>query len=188
MWSGVFLFLRSRPKGMFSPQGDHSPHPLRELLCQSKGEECMQSAMSLSGSLLFGEKCMDATKIWESEYWAFSCCRARVRAWFALLVVIKTCSQWVWNSTTAALHNFSRISRCSRGVRSLVVCSWGQMKISPSKSDAIVLSWKREDCLLLLAQVEEFTHPWVMLLSGRRLEQEICRQISSLLETEKHKC
>lgn len=58
MWSGVFLFLRSRPNGLFWPQGDHSPHPLREVLCQIKGEECMPCAMRLSGSLNFSEKCM----------------------------------------------------------------------------------------------------------------------------------
>lgn len=57
MWSGVFLFLRSRPKGLFWPQGDHSPHPLREVFCQSKGEECFPCAMSLPGSLNFSKKC-----------------------------------------------------------------------------------------------------------------------------------
>lgn len=81
-----------------SSQGGTSPKQSRGVcaVCNVK--------MSLSGSLNFSEKCMGATKIWESGYWRFSC--RRVRAWFALLVVIKTCSQWVWNSITDALCPF----------------------------------------------------------------------------------
>ena len=51
-------------------------------------------------------------------------------------------------------------------------------RISTSKSEAKVFSWKRVDCQLQvggesLLQVEEFKYPCVLFMSGGRKEQQI---------------
>ena len=58
------------------------------------------------------------------------------------------------------------------------------MKISTSKSEAMVLSRKRVDCPLrvgaeVLSQVEEFKYLGISFMSERRMEQEIDRRIGA---------
>ena len=58
------------------------------------------------------------------------------------------------------------------------------MRISTSKSEAMVLSWKRVDCPLQvggesLPQVEEFKYLRVLLMSEGKMEQEIDRWIGA---------
>ena len=58
------------------------------------------------------------------------------------------------------------------------------MKISTSKSEAMVLDWKKVACSLqvrgeLLPQLEKFKYLGVLFTSEGRLEREIDRQISA---------
>ncbi|TWW61064.1 hypothetical protein D4764_05G0011540 [Takifugu flavidus] len=58
------------------------------------------------------------------------------------------------------------------------------MKISTSKSEAMVLNRKKVECLLrvkeeILPQVEEFKYLGVLFTSEGRMEQEIDRRISA---------
>ncbi|TWW56724.1 hypothetical protein D4764_08G0007110 [Takifugu flavidus] len=58
------------------------------------------------------------------------------------------------------------------------------MKISTSKSEAMVLSWKKVECLLrvkeeILPQVEEFKYLGVLFTSEGRMEQEVDRRIGA---------
>ena len=58
------------------------------------------------------------------------------------------------------------------------------MRISTSKSEAMVLNWKKVACSLwvggeLLPQVEEFKYLGVLFKSEGRMEREINRRISA---------
>ena len=58
------------------------------------------------------------------------------------------------------------------------------MRISTSKSEARVLSWKRVDCLLQvggesLPQVEEFKYLGVFFMDEGKMEREINRRIGA---------
>ncbi|TWW62414.1 hypothetical protein D4764_04G0010610 [Takifugu flavidus] len=58
------------------------------------------------------------------------------------------------------------------------------MRISTSKSEAMVLDWKKVECLLrvkeeILPQVEEFKYLGVLFTSGGRMEREIDRRIGA---------
>lgn len=59
------------------------------------------------------------------------------------------------------------------------------MRVSISKSEAVVLSWKRMDCLLwvgseLLPKVEQFKYLLVLLKSEGRLKHKIDRWIGAV--------
>ncbi|TWW73526.1 hypothetical protein D4764_15G0009200 [Takifugu flavidus] len=64
-------------------------------------------------------------------------------------------------------------------------CEAAGMRISTSKSEAMVLSWKKVECLLrvkeeLLPQVEEFKYLGVLFTSEGKMEQEIDRRIGAV--------
>ncbi|TWW81097.1 hypothetical protein D4764_01G0009120 [Takifugu flavidus] len=68
--------------------------------------------------------------------------------------------------------------------RFTTTCEAAGMKISTSKSEAMVLNRKKVECLLrvkeeILPQVEEFKYPGVLFTSEGRMEQEIDRQIGA---------
>ncbi|TWW64116.1 hypothetical protein D4764_03G0011240 [Takifugu flavidus] len=68
--------------------------------------------------------------------------------------------------------------------RFAAACEAAGMKISTSKSEAMVLNWKKVECLLrvkekILPQVEEFMYLGVLFTSERRMEQEIDRWIGA---------
>ncbi|TKS65587.1 NLR family CARD domain-containing protein 3 CARD15-like protein [Collichthys lucidus] len=63
-------------------------------------------------------------------------------------------------------------------------CEAAGMRISTSKSEAIVLGWKRVECSLrvgdeVLPQMDEFKYPGVLFTSEGRMEREIDRRISA---------
>ena len=63
-------------------------------------------------------------------------------------------------------------------------CEVAGMRISTSKSETMVLSWKWVGCLLwvgseVLPQVEEFKYFWVLFMSDGRREREIDRRIGA---------
>ena len=65
-------------------------------------------------------------------------------------------------------------------------CEVAGMKISTSKSEAMVLDWKRVDCPIkvrgeLLPQVEEYKYLGVFFTSEGKMEQEIDGQIGAAL-------
>ncbi|TWW81090.1 hypothetical protein D4764_01G0009050 [Takifugu flavidus] len=62
--------------------------------------------------------------------------------------------------------------------RFAAACEAAGMKISTSKSEAMVLNRKKMECLLL-PQVEEFNYLGVLFTSERRMEQEIDRRIGA---------
>ncbi|TWW56354.1 hypothetical protein D4764_08G0003410 [Takifugu flavidus] len=69
--------------------------------------------------------------------------------------------------------------------RFTTACEAAGMKISTSKSEAMVLNWKKVECLLrvkeqILPQVEEFKHLGVLFTSEGRMEQEIDRRIGAV--------
>ncbi|TWW71606.1 hypothetical protein D4764_16G0001030 [Takifugu flavidus] len=66
--------------------------------------------------------------------------------------------------------------------RFAAACKAAGMKISTSKSEAMVLNWKKVECLLqvkeeILLQVEEFKYLGVLFTSEGRMEQEVDRRI-----------
>ena len=66
-----------------------------------------------------------------------------------------------------------------------VKCEVAGMRVSASKSEAMVLSWKRVDCPPqvsgeLLPQVEEFKYLRVLFTSEWKMEREIDRWIGSV--------
>ncbi|TWW73387.1 hypothetical protein D4764_15G0007810 [Takifugu flavidus] len=68
--------------------------------------------------------------------------------------------------------------------RLAAACEAAGMKISTSKSEAIVLDWKKVECLLrvkeeILPQVEEFKYLGVLFTSEGRMEREIDRRIGA---------
>ncbi|TWW73381.1 hypothetical protein D4764_15G0007750 [Takifugu flavidus] len=68
--------------------------------------------------------------------------------------------------------------------RFAAACEAAGMKISTSKSEAMVLNRKKVECLLrvkeeILPQVEEFKYLGVLFTSEGRMEQEIDRQIGA---------
>ncbi|TWW55951.1 hypothetical protein D4764_09G0010010 [Takifugu flavidus] len=68
--------------------------------------------------------------------------------------------------------------------RFAAACEAAGMKISTSKSEAMVLNRKKVECLLrvkeeILPQVEEFKYLRVLFTSEGRMEQEIDRQIGA---------
>ncbi|TWW73385.1 R2 Retrovirus-related Pol polyprotein from type I retrotransposable element [Takifugu flavidus] len=68
--------------------------------------------------------------------------------------------------------------------RFAAACEAAGMKISTSKSEAMVLNRKKVECLLrvkeeILPQVEEFKYLGVLFMSEGRMEQEINRRIHS---------
>uniref|UniRef100_A0A674MGB6 Reverse transcriptase domain-containing protein n=1 Tax=Takifugu rubripes TaxID=31033 RepID=A0A674MGB6_TAKRU len=69
--------------------------------------------------------------------------------------------------------------------RFAAACEAAGMKISTSKSEAMVLNWKKVECLLrvkeeILPQVEEFKYLGVLFMSEGRMEQEIDRRKLSI--------
>ena len=63
-------------------------------------------------------------------------------------------------------------------------CESAEMRISTPKSEAMVLIWKKVNCLLrfkeeILPQVGEFKYLWVLFTSEGRMEREIDRQIGA---------
>ena len=63
-------------------------------------------------------------------------------------------------------------------------CKVAGMKISTSKSEAVVLKRRKVDCLLqvgeeILLQVEEFKYLGVLFMSEGKIEREIDRQIGA---------
>ncbi|TWW77456.1 Transposon TX1 uncharacterized 149 kDa protein ORF 2 [Takifugu flavidus] len=68
--------------------------------------------------------------------------------------------------------------------RFAAACEAAGMRISTSKSEAMVLNWKKVECLLqvkeeILPQVEEFKYLGVLFTSEGRMEREIDRQIGA---------
>ncbi|TWW64244.1 hypothetical protein D4764_03G0012520 [Takifugu flavidus] len=68
--------------------------------------------------------------------------------------------------------------------RFAAACEAAGMKISTSKSEAMVLNWKKVECLLrvkqeILPQVEEFKYLGVLFTSEGRMEREIDRRIGA---------
>ncbi|TWW63115.1 hypothetical protein D4764_03G0001230 [Takifugu flavidus] len=68
--------------------------------------------------------------------------------------------------------------------RFATACEVAGMRISTSKSEAMVLNWKKVKCLLqvkeeILPQVEEFKYLRVLFTSEGRIEQEIDRRIGA---------
>ncbi|KAI3375226.1 hypothetical protein L3Q82_021728 [Scortum barcoo] len=122
----------------------------------------------------------------------FGLCMTGAGAWFALPAVSQTCSQCMLDSgRVVPLSPDDVVLMASSGQdlqhvleRFAAECEAAGMRISTSKSEAMVLDRKRVACPLrvggeVLPQVEEFKYLGVFFTSEGKMEREIDRRIGA---------
>ncbi|KAI3354358.1 hypothetical protein L3Q82_018881, partial [Scortum barcoo] len=165
-WWSLFL-KRGTGESVFQLQGDHTSQPPREGLRQGTGEENSADSRTLDPS---GFRRNNAVFVPVVEHWTSSIPSAG-----CLRVYGSLPNQPTSPHPGPSAHVLERFA---------AECEAAGMRISTSKSEAMVLDRKRVACPLrvggeVLPQVEEFKYLGVLFTSEGKMEREIDRRIGA---------